>query len=255
MLHPVKQRIIVVRNSFYENRTLSHTDPAVAAFVPYDGMKTGSTNLPQGIVHLFRESSDLPSEEELRNSSKPQPPSPSPADGVMLGVLAVPSWMTPSDFLTFVAPAAEGISHLRIIRLAFSLILGCVSFSLRDIVPNRSIVVVKFPELAAASEFVEAYNGKPFNSMEPEICNVVRILSVNFAPDDILSQTIARIGSPGSADVYELPTCPVCLERMDSAVTGLITVPCSHTFHCTCLSKWGDSRQVSYCKMAYIPDP
>lgn len=45
--------------------------------------------------------------------------------------------------------------------------------------------------------------------------------------------------------MYELPTCPVCLERMDSAVTGLVTVPCSHTFHCMCLSKWGDSRYVA----------
>jgi len=33
----------------------------------------------------------------------------------MLGVLAVPSWMTLSDFLEFVAPAV-GIGHLRIIR-------------------------------------------------------------------------------------------------------------------------------------------
>jgi len=40
------------------------------------------------------------------------------ADGIMLGVLAVPSWMTPSDFLAFVAPAVEGIGHLRIIRYA-----------------------------------------------------------------------------------------------------------------------------------------
>jgi BRCA1-associated protein len=38
------------------------------------------------------------------------------ADGIMLGVLAVPFWMTPSDFLEFVAPAVEGIGHLRIIR-------------------------------------------------------------------------------------------------------------------------------------------
>ena len=37
-------------------------------------------------------------------------------DGIMLGVLAVPPWMTPSDFLAFVAPAVEGIGHLRIIR-------------------------------------------------------------------------------------------------------------------------------------------
>ena len=61
--------------------------------------------------------------------------------------------------------------------------------------------------------------------------------------EDSLSQTINRLGS-SQASMYELPTCPVCLERMDSAVTGLITVPCSHTFHCACLSKWGDSRYV-----------
>jgi hypothetical protein len=67
----------------------------------------------------------------------------------------------------------------------------------------------------------------------------VRVLSVKIDSDaPIASSTAARL--PQS--VYELPTCPVCLERMDSAVTGLITVPCSHTFHCMCLSKWGDSR-------------
>lgn len=34
----------------------------------------------------------------------------------MMGVLAVPAWMTPSDFLAFVAPAADGMAHLRMIR-------------------------------------------------------------------------------------------------------------------------------------------
>lgn len=76
---------------------------------------------------------------------------------------------------------------------------------------------------------------------QPEICHVVRILSVEMDADDTVSQAISRIGSPQST-AYELPTCPVCLERMDSAVTGLVSVPCSHTFHCACLSKWGDSR-------------
>lgn len=49
----------------------------------------------------------------------------------------------------------------------------------------------------------------------------------------------AAIAKPA---LYELPTCPVCLERMDSSVTGLLTILCQHTFHCNCLSKWGDSR-------------
>lgn len=38
------------------------------------------------------------------------------SDGYMIGVLAVPSWMTPSDFLAFVAPAQEDVSHLRMVR-------------------------------------------------------------------------------------------------------------------------------------------
>lgn len=38
------------------------------------------------------------------------------AHDAMLAVLAVPSWMSPSDFLGFVAPAVDGISHLRMIR-------------------------------------------------------------------------------------------------------------------------------------------
>ncbi|KAJ7734573.1 hypothetical protein DFH07DRAFT_706668, partial [Mycena maculata] len=85
-----------------------------------------------------------------------------------------------------------------------------------------------------SSEFTEAYNGKQFNSMEPEICHVVRVLSVNMDADD---PALSRLASTQA--LYELPTCPVCLEWMNSAVTGLITVPCSHTL---CLSKWGDSR-------------
>ena len=133
----------------------------------------------------------------------------------------------------------------------------------RDSAPNRSIVVIKFRDPAHAAEFAEEYNGKQFNSMEvrgalparrehalilpphqcqPETCHVVRVLSIAIDVDDPISENISRIASVRVSGAYELPTCPVCLERMDAAVTGLVTVPCSHTFHCACLSKWGDSR-------------
>ncbi|PBK99385.1 zf-UBP-domain-containing protein [Armillaria gallica] len=209
-------------NAVGKEKAHSH-GPAVATFKPVNTqLATGSTNLPEGIVHVFRESAKQPDEQDTSTFTRTN----ADTDGIMLGVLAVPSWMTPSDFLAFVAPAAESISHLRMIR---------------DSAPNRSVVVIKFPKLEDATEFIEAYNGKPFNSMEPEICHVVHVLSVNIETDDHVSHSISRLTSgPGAS--YELPTCPVCLERMDSAVTGLITVPCSHTFHCMCLSKWGDSR-------------
>ncbi|KAK7445414.1 hypothetical protein VKT23_014831 [Stygiomarasmius scandens] len=193
--------------------------PAVAEFIP-QGTSSGSTNLPDGVVRVFRDSSNTSTDPNSDSVDRPI------TDGVVLGVLAVPSWMTPSDFLAFVAPAAESISHLRMIR---------------DSVPNRSIVLIKFSKPEDAAEFIEAYNGKPFNSMEPELCNVVRVLSVIIDTEDTVSQGMAPFIPPQNG-MYELPTCPVCLERMDSAVTGLITVPCSHSFHCMCLSKWGDSR-------------
>lgn len=42
---------------------------------------------------------------------------------------------------------------------------------------------------------------------------------------------------PPTPNLVELPTCPVCLERMDET-NGLMTIPCSHVFHCTCLQNW-----------------
>lgn len=209
---------------------------SVATFVPHARTKSGSTSLPEGIVHFYRDLGRVPSEEQ-----DPPPPAGGQvpdevtSDGTILAVLAVPSWMTPADFLAFVAPVEDSLKHLRIIR---------------DASPNRSIAVLKFRTKEAATEFGEAYNGQAFNSMEPEICHIVRVSSVQIDPDDTISQALAKLGEGLTEDgqevksnmVYELPTCPVCLERMDAAVTGLVTIPCSHTFHCMCLSKWGDSR-------------
>ncbi|KAI0629170.1 hypothetical protein C8Q77DRAFT_1076204 [Trametes polyzona] len=226
-------------------------EPATATFMPHS--KSGSSNLPEGVVHIFRDYPKTSSPEGQASAQGQASASAAPVQGdeaggttlrniesddVTLAVLAVPSWMTPSDFLAFVAPAADGIAHLRMIRP----VLHPHIPRFLDSAPNRSIVVMKFRDPMNAAEFVEAYNGKQFNSMEPETCHVVRVLSIAIDVDDPISESISRIGSTRVSGAYELPTCPVCLERMDAAVTGLVTVPCSHTFHCACLSKWGDSR-------------
>jgi BRCA1-associated protein len=77
--------------------------------------------LPEGTVHVYRESNSkqrLPIDESTASDSIPTDIEEGADDmgDVILGVLAVPAWMTPSDFLTFVAPAAEGMAHLRMIR-------------------------------------------------------------------------------------------------------------------------------------------
>jgi BRCA1-associated protein len=126
----------------------SSLGPIEATFVPGGTAECGSTNLPSGTVHLYRQSSP---EQSSSPAKLPENENVTMDVGIMLAVLAVPSWMTPSDFLNFVAPASSRISHLRIIR---------------DSVPNRSLAVIKFPDPKDAVEFTEAYNGRPFNSME-----------------------------------------------------------------------------------------
>ena len=55
----------------------------------------------------------------------------------------------------------------------------------------------------------------------------------------LASSLTARPPAPPPSTV-ELPTCPVCLERMDET-TGLLTIQCQHVFHCRCLQKWSGS--------------
>jgi BRCA1-associated protein len=111
----------------FDNET-RHVGPAAATFVPHIRTKSGSTNLPEGTVHLFRDSANTPHNEELdTEASLASMRSNSDGGGVMLGILAVPPWMTPSDFLAFVAPAVEGMAHLRIIRrVAITCLYACV---------------------------------------------------------------------------------------------------------------------------------
>ena len=95
--------------------------------MPHTRKKIGSTNLPEGTVHVFRDGSGKPTPEEFETKVEQMSLAETideDSDGIMLGVLAVPSWMTPSDFLDFVAPAVDGISHLRIIR--------CVNFLMKN---------------------------------------------------------------------------------------------------------------------------
>ncbi len=51
----------------------------------------------------------------------------------------------------------------------------------------------------------------------------------------------ASDGEDEQGALFQLPTCVVCLERMDCAITGLVTTACNHSFHRRCLARWDDS--------------
>lgn len=102
-----------------------YSGPAIATFTQIRE-KSGSTNLPEGVVHIYRTPPESLAEptQPPGNASTSAATSGSHDDaskdiadaGVLIAVLAVPAWMTPSDFLAFVSPAADGMSHLRMIR-------------------------------------------------------------------------------------------------------------------------------------------
>lgn len=77
---------------------------------------------------------------------------PDEEDCTTLCILAVPSYMSPSDFLGFVGEATmDDVSHFRMIRTARA---------------NRYMVLMKFRSGRKARDWQREWNGKVFNSME-----------------------------------------------------------------------------------------
>ena len=227
-----------------------------AVYIPSDPK---TTEVGWGVVHLYRDTEENPtvdtdagarrSVERTRGDAGEQF---DPEDCTTLCILAVPSWMMPSDLLGFVGDQArEDVSHFRLIRTGRA---------------NKYMVLLKFRSPKRAKDWQKAYNGRLFSVAEPENCHVVFVKSVEFlsrGSDDFGDDgksfpqnnqhdpfTPARRVStrpeqsltskplaPPPPNLTELPTCPVCLERMDET-TGLLTILCQHVFHCACLEKW-----------------
>lgn len=214
------------------------------------GSRSSNLEVSFGIVHLFRDDA------ALRESSAAKTKTTLEDDtGTILAILGVPSHIGPADFLQYIEPAANAISQVRMIREERA---------------HRSMVLLKFREAANAEEFHKMYADQPFDSLDDpnELCRVVYVTKVSISTTSTLPyaypllansdpwpiMTNNVVSSSSQADsgamtsrlagsvAVELPTCPVCLERMDASVTGLMTVTCQHTFHCSCLSRWSDSR-------------
>jgi BRCA1-associated protein len=134
------------------------------SYVPLDQQKTGSV---WGIVHLYRDAEETPGLYGDSPLSKPTDPwllgftkasvgpklsPPSDQECTTLCILAVPSYMAPSDFLGFVGEETwNEVSHFRMIRTARA---------------NRYMVLMKFRHGKQAREWQQEWNGKVFNSYE-----------------------------------------------------------------------------------------
>ncbi|OTA80599.1 hypothetical protein M434DRAFT_401677 [Hypoxylon sp. CO27-5] len=215
-----------------------------AKYVPLTTSK--NTELGWGIVHLYREEAESPeliaSHDHIPEAGKGQDGA--EVDCTTVCIPAVPSYLSPSDFLGFVGEKWwDEVSHYRMVMTGRM---------------NRYLVLMKFRESRKAQLFRHEFDGKVFNDIEPETCTVAFIKSVTFetpsrqsgsfpdlsqdpfTPSNSATSSSLKPFPPPTPNLVELPTCPVCLERMDHT-TGLLTIPCQHVFHCSCLQKWKGS--------------
>ncbi|CCE78477.1 Piso0_001100 [Millerozyma farinosa CBS 7064] len=224
--------------------------------------------LGEGVVRLYREfvtedidrnklpqsiTSALKNKVSSEGESRDEEDTVNPCDDTMVAITALPVYFTATDLLAFMGDTyVKYITHLRI---------------LKSEKPNRFLVLIKFNDIVKTAEFQYKYNGKTFTAMDPEPCHVIFVKSVRYNPSHLDRKTSQDRSDPlipfllsdpftasstqeepselsssqqGDTVSIELPTCPVCLEKLDSTITGLLTIPCQHTFHCSCLSKWKD---------------
>ncbi|XP_049768273.1 BRCA1-associated protein isoform X1 [Schistocerca cancellata] len=175
----------------------------------------------KGILHLYKEN-ELTSMERASQRSQ------------TICILAVPATMTCHDLLAFTAACHADIQHLRIVR---------------DGSPNQYMALLTFRTQQAAAEFYTSFNGVPFNSLEPDCCcHLVFVSHVELVCE---GGSEGELAPPPSHT--ELPTCPVCLERMDESVDGILTILCNHSFHGSCLAKWGDTS-CPVCRYVQTPE-
>ncbi|KAI5452857.1 hypothetical protein NCC49_006396 [Naganishia albida] len=179
----------------------------------------GTTSLGPGIVHLFRHASLPLSLPEAGTAAEGE-------DGTLVAVLAVPLWMGFHEFGEWLGAWRMRLEGFRMIR---------------DASPNKTLVLLKFQEQTAANDFISIHTGTTFsrNPGRGETCQPIRIHHLKLHDVPSASPTaLLELLDVTRESTYELPTCPVCLERMDAVVTGLVTSPCTHTGDCQCLARW-----------------
>ncbi|CAK7240358.1 MAG: hypothetical protein STHCBS139747_001797 [Sporothrix thermara] len=241
----------------------------------FNPLTTKTTDAGWGIVHLYREGA--PTSLTREDAAAYGGDSSDGSDGTILCIPAVPSYMTPRDFLGFVGETwSRDVCHFRMVMTSRT---------------NRYMVLIKFRHSKHAKAWRAAFDGRVLNSMDSEVCHVALVKSITIETPASLSarerqtrnstsagstaavahrdsqpnsnanerrpappahrlshsgkEPAATISSlrplpPPTANLIELPTCPVCLERMDDTA-GIMTILCQHVFHCTCLQTWKGS--------------
>lgn len=138
-----------------QTKSSSNGQHTRGTYLPSD-LKT--TDVGFGVVHLYKDTQetaalDFDDTVLKRQAAKGQDVGPFDMDKCStLCILAVPSWMMPSDLLGFVGDQTrDDVSHFRLIRTERT---------------NKYMVLMKFRQAKRAREWQKAWNGRLFSAME-----------------------------------------------------------------------------------------
>ncbi|KAG9156641.1 hypothetical protein Leryth_006612 [Lithospermum erythrorhizon] len=132
-------------------------------------------------------------------------------------IVAVPNYLSYDDLLLFCGPYIHQFSRIVFLR--------------NDTVEDRYSVLIWLKNQSSLDGFYNSFNGKRYSPAEAEICHIYFLHSVEYYES-------AELAIDPPRGFTELPTCPVCLERLDQDTSGIQKSLCDHSFQCSCVSKW-----------------
>ena len=190
----------------------------------------------------------------------------------MVCVLAVPIELSVADFCQFAAALIPKVTEMRMVQGAPRAIrTGGGEDDTREVPTGKPkgrrraedasgetsslssslttagqsyAVILSFEDQDSADAFALNYHNRRFSSLVEGECRAlfVRAIELEGECKDADPSEPSPSTTPSTSSLNELPSCPVCLDRLDQDVSGcLVTTVCSHSFHASCLSRWGDS--------------
>ena len=189
----------------------------------------------------------------------------------MVCVLAVPIELSVADFCQFAAALIPKVTEMRMVQGAPRAIrTGGGEDDTREVPTGKPkgrrraedasgetsslsssttagqsyAVILSFEDQDSADAFALNYHNRRFSSLVEGECRAlfVRAIELEGECKDADPSEPPSSTTPSTSSLNELPSCPVCLDRLDQDVSGcLVTTVCSHSFHASCLSRWGDS--------------
>ncbi|OON21225.1 zinc finger, C3HC4 type [Opisthorchis viverrini] len=160
----------------------------------------------EGFIHVYKNAKEVGVTDSRVSST-------------MLCIFSVPSYLTVKDLLSFVAPMRDSVEELKVVKNGG---------------PNHYMALLKFRSEQETDQFYHTYNNTCYRNLESEVCQLMYVSHVD--------KTHPAMGTAfPTKDLLELPSCPVCLERLDEPVQGILTtILCNHSFHDECIARVED---------------